>query len=66
MPGLEMVVAQGRKTAALKHPWSTMVKIALNPHLVGSPMIRSMVMVLNGSMSRVVGMQYIGVCHLWV
>ena len=49
-------MAQGKKTAALKHPWSTIIRIALNPHLVGSPVIRSMVTVLNRSVLRVVGM----------
>ena len=56
MPGLEMVISQGRKTAALEHQWSTIVKIALNPHLADSPVIRSMATVLNRSVSGVVGM----------
>ena len=56
MPGLEIVVAQGWKTATLKHLWSIMVKIALSPHLVGRPVIRSIMTVLNGRVSIVVGM----------
>ena len=42
IPGLEMFVVQGRKIAALEHLWSMIVKIALKPHLLGSPVIRSM------------------------
>ena len=56
MLGLEMVVVQGKKTAALEHLWSTIIKIALNPCLVGSPVIKSMVIVLNRSVSGSVGM----------
>ena len=66
IPGLDMFVVQGRKIAALEHLWSTIVRMALKPHLLGSPVIRSMAMVWNRSVFGVVGIQYIGVCHLWV
>ena len=65
MPGPEMVVLHGRKTAALEHPWSTIVRMALKPLLASRPIIRSIATVLNGRVS-VVGMQYVGMCYLWV
>ena len=66
IPGPEMFVVHGRKIAALEHPWLMIVNIALKPCLLGSPVIRSMAMVWNGSVFGEVGIQYIGVCHLWV
>jgi hypothetical protein len=35
---------QGKKIAAHEHPWLTMVSIASCPSLMGSPVMRSMVM----------------------
>ena len=61
-----MFVVHGRKIAALEHLWSTIVRIALKPHLLGSPVIRSIAMVWNGRVPGVVGMQYVGIGHLWV
>ena len=66
IPGPEMFVVHGRKIAALEHLWSTIVRMALNPRLLGSPVIRSIAMVRNGRVPGVVGMRYIGVGHLWV
>ena len=45
IPGPEIFVVQGKKIAALEHLWSTIVRIALNPHLFGNPVIRSITMV---------------------
>ena len=61
-----MVVVQGRKIAALEHPWSTIVRMALKPHLLGSPVIKSIATVWNGRVCGAVGIQYVGMCHLWV
>ena len=55
IPGPEMLVVQGRKTATLEQPWSTIVKMALKPCLLGSPMIRSIATVWNGSVFGAVG-----------
>ena len=64
IPGLEMFMVQGKKIAALEHSWSIIVKMALKPHLLGSPVIRSITTVWNERVCGVVGIQYIGVCHL--
>ena len=37
-----MVVVHGRKIAPQEHLWSTMVRMASYPLLLGSPVIRSM------------------------
>ena len=66
IPGLEIFVVQGRKIAALEHPWSTIVRMVLKPHLLGSPVIRSIAMVWNGRVCGSVGIQYVGTCRLWV
>ena len=66
IPGPEIFVVHGRKIAALEHPWLTIVRIALKPCLLGSPVIRSIAMVWNGRVSGVVGMRYVGMGHLWV
>ena len=44
-----MVVEQGKNTAALVHPWSTIVKMALLPWLLGSWVIRSMATTWKGN-----------------
>ena len=59
-------MVHGRKIAALEHPWSTIVRMALNPCLLGNPVIRSIAIVQNGRVPGVVGMQYVGTGHLWV
>jgi hypothetical protein len=43
-----MVVEQGKKIAACEQPWLTMVSMALCPSLLGSLVMRSMVMWENG------------------
>ena len=48
-PGPEMVVWQGRKIAALEHPWSTIVRMALCPLCLGSPVMRSIATDWKGS-----------------
>ena len=66
IPGPEIFVVHGKKITALEHPWSTIVRIALKPHLLGSPVMRSIAMVWNGRVSGAVGMQYVGMGCLWV
>ena len=61
-----MFIVHGRKIAALEHPWLTIVRMALNPHLLGSPVIRSIDTVWNGRVPGVVGIQYVGMGRLWV
>jgi hypothetical protein len=48
MPAPVMVVVQGRNIVPREHPWSTIVKIASKPSLLGKPVIRSMAMCENG------------------
>ena len=43
-----MFVVQGRNKAALVQPWSTMVRIASCPWLLGSCVIRSIATTSNG------------------
>ena len=43
-----MVVWQGRKMTPLEHPWSAIVRILLKPQLLGSPVIRSIVICVKG------------------
>src|SRR6201999_670331 len=61
-----MVVLHGKKTAALEHPWSTMVKMASYPLLGGSPVIRSIAICEKGLASTGVPILYIGILALWV
>src|SRR5580693_1311313 len=56
-----MVVEQGRNIVPWEHPWSTMVRIASCPSLLGSPVIRSIAMCENGLASMVEGMRKSGV-----
>ena len=46
-----IILLQGSRITALVAPWSVMVKIESLPFDVGSFVIRSMVIVLNGSLS---------------
>jgi hypothetical protein len=55
IPGPVMVVLHGRNTAALEHPWSTIVSIMSFLCIDGSPMIRSMVTLWNGQAFSSVG-----------
>jgi hypothetical protein len=48
IPGPVIVVAQGRKAAALKYPWLTMVRMTSFPSLGGSPVIRSLATIWKG------------------
>jgi hypothetical protein len=48
MPAPVIVVVQGRNIAPREQPWSTIVKIASNPSLLGKPVIRSMAICENG------------------
>jgi len=36
-----IIVVQGRNIAPREHPWSTIVRIALYPLLLGNPVMRS-------------------------
>src|SRR5712671_3513701 len=65
-PGPIIVVAQGRKTAAREHPWSTIVSIESCGPFGGSPVIRSRAICWNGRASSVVGIRYSGVFLRWV
>jgi hypothetical protein len=56
MPAPVIVVVQGRNIAPREQPWSTIVKIALNPLLLGKPVIRSMAMCENGLALMMEGM----------
>src|SRR6266576_1378013 len=66
IPGPVIIVSQGRNTAALEHPWSTMVKIAFLPLWVGSPVIKSIATRWNGRALSSVGMRYRGIFRLCV
>jgi hypothetical protein len=48
MPAPVIVVVQGRNIAPREQPWSTIVKIASNPSLLGKPVMRSMATCENG------------------
>jgi hypothetical protein len=48
MPSPVMVVEQGRKMAALVHPWSTIVSMASYGPFFGSCVMRSIVISSNG------------------
>ena len=48
IPGPVIVSLQGRKIAALEHPWSTIVRMALYLCCIGRPVIRSIVICQNG------------------
>ena len=50
-----MFMVQGKKIAALEHLWLTIVRMALKPCLLGSPVMRSIAMVWKGSVPGVVG-----------
>jgi hypothetical protein len=65
-PGPIIVVVQGRKMAAHKHPWSTMVRIASFPLCLERPVIRSIAICLKGSVPSFVVIQYSGVFVWWV
>src|SRR3984893_12768548 len=56
-----IVVLHGRKSAALVHPWSTIVRIASYPLLGGSCVIRSMATTSNGTAVIGTGIRYSGV-----
>ena len=64
IPIPDMCVEQGRKSAALEHPWLMIVRMASSPFCTGRPVIRSMAMTWNGGMFSSVGMQYSGMCFL--
>src|SRR5712671_63285 len=66
IPGPVIVVAQGRKTAAWEHPWSTIVSIESYGPLGGRPVMRSKAVCWKGSASSDVGMRYNGVRVRWV
>src|SRR5882757_962085 len=66
IPGPVIVVAQGRKTAAREHPWSTIVNIESCGPLGGDPVMRSKAICWNGSALSGVGMWYSGVHAQWV
>ena len=66
---------QGMNVAALEHPWSIMVRMALWPFALGNWVMRSSVMVLKGCMEELPGMQnnrvfffvvHILLCWHWV
>jgi hypothetical protein len=59
-PSPVMVVEHGRNRAAQVHPWSTIVKMALCPSLLGSAVIRSMAMTWKGSTFEGTGILYKG------
>ena len=61
IPGPVIEVLQGKNTAALKQPWSIMVRIASIPFHSGRPVIKSMVMAWKGRVLGLVGIQYRGV-----
>src|SRR5229473_3477311 len=61
MPGPVIVVEHGRNKAAREHPWSTMVRMASFPLILGKPVIRSMAICWNGRESSGVVMQYRGI-----
>src|SRR5712675_2607565 len=65
-PGPVIVVAQGRKTAALEHPWSTIVSTESCGPFGGNPVMRSKAICWKGSVFSGVGMQYSGVRLWWV
>ena len=56
-PGPVIVVWQGRKMAALEHPWSTIVRMASCPLRSGSPVMRSMATDWKGSIPCLVGIR---------
>src|SRR3984893_12423961 len=56
-----IVVLQGRKRAALVHPWSTMVRMASYPLLGGSWVIRSIAITSKGTAVTGTGIRYSGV-----
>src|SRR5579863_6819896 len=62
--GPMIVVLQGRKMAALEHPWSTIVRMASYLLLLGSLVIRSRVICLKGAGEVGTGMWYSGVLSL--
>jgi hypothetical protein len=66
MPGPVMVVVQGKNIAPREQPWSTIVRIASNPSLLGKPVIRSMAMCENGLALITEGMWNGGVLMRWV
>ena len=66
IPSPVMFVVHGRNTAALEHPWSTIVRIASFPLCVGRPVIRSIATHWNGRASLVVSIRNGGVFALWV
>ena len=47
-PSLVIVMWQGRKIVALEHPWSMTVRIALYLFALGSCVMRSRAIMLNG------------------
>ena len=61
-----IVVLQGMKVVALEQAWSMMVRTALWPFASGSWVMRSRVMILNGHMEGLPGMQNNGVFFLVV
>ena len=58
-----MVVLQGRKMAALVHPWSTIVRMASLPRLGGRFVMRSMATVWKGRVPFLVDMRKDGICR---
>src|SRR6266850_3513047 len=59
--GPVIVVVQGRNIAPREHPWSTMVRMASYPLLLGSPVMRSMATCENGLASVSDGIRNKGV-----
>ena len=55
-PSPVIVVWQGRKMAALEHPWSTTVRIASYPLALGNWVMRSRATMLNGCINGSPGM----------
>src|SRR5258707_3749678 len=61
IPGPVIVVEHGRNRAAREHPWSTMVRMASFPLILGKPVIRSMAICWNGRESSGAVIRYRGI-----
>ena len=61
IPSPVIIVLHGRNSAALEHPWSTMVSITSWPLDCGSWVVRSIATVLKGHSVRSLGMWYRGI-----
>src|SRR5216684_7418836 len=61
MPSPVIVVEHGRNRAAREHPWSTIVRMASFPLILGRPVIRSIAICWNGRESSRVVIWYKGI-----